>query len=66
MFNIDSCKSYKTEENLMKALAKFGFDTHRHMIVCTRDGRFTAVFPFSNIQDGNVMLYAYRGFMTLG
>lgn len=64
--NIDNCTSYATEANLIKALTRLGFVNDRHMVVCNRAGRFTAVFPFSNIQGGYVGLYASRGFMTLG
>jgi len=64
--NLDECKSYATEENLNKALKKFGFDTHRHVVARTRDGRWTAIFPQSNIQGGYLALYACKGFFTLG
>lgn len=61
-----STRSYATEENLMAALEKFGFTGHRMVICKTVEGRWTAVFPVSNIQDGNLMRYAHQGFMTIG
>jgi hypothetical protein len=64
--NIDDSKSYKTEANLLAALAKLGFADDRHIVVCNRQGRFTAIFPLSNIKDGNATRYARQGFLTLG
>lgn len=66
MNNIDTCKSYATEANLITALKKLGFYEDRHLVVCTRQGRFTAIFPASNIKNGDMALYARQGFMTLG
>lgn len=66
MFNIDNMKSYATEENLVKALTKLGFVNDRHFVVCNRAGRFTAVFPVSNIKCGYLGLYAQHGFLTIG
>lgn len=62
--NIDKSRSYKTEKSLEKALEKYGFDQDRYVIVCNRQGRFTAIFPCP--RDGNVLKYAYRNFFTLG
>ena len=70
--DIETSRSYATEANLEAALKKVGFFKHRHLVVYNRDGRCTAIFPVSNVttneygQAGNVMLYANRGFMTLG
>jgi hypothetical protein len=64
--NSKHIKSFKNEDNLRKALDKLGFADHRHVVVWTKEGRVTAVFPLSNIQDGNIMRYSYHGFMTLG
>lgn len=66
MLNIDTSKSYATEANLLAALAKLGFADDRYLVVCTRSGHFTAIFPVSNITDGNMTRYARLGFMTLG
>lgn len=69
MLNIDTCKSYATEENLNKALVKLGFDKHQPLIVCNREGRFTAVFGFDNsglkTKGGYVGVYANAGFMMI-
>lgn len=65
--SIDTAKSYATEANLMKALEKLGFAKDRHMVVCNRAGRFTAIFPASNFANGGYLgLYASQGFITLG
>ena len=64
-FNIDNSKSYATEQNLLKALEKLGFIDDRFVVVCNRQGRFTAVFGFSNITDGDATRYARHGFMTI-
>lgn len=72
MFDVDSCKSYATLENLNKALEKIGALEHRHLVVCNSKGRFTAVFPQSNVSDnryglaGNVLFYPTHGFMIFG
>lgn len=66
IFDIDTAKSYATEANLNKALVKLGFDQDRHVVVCTRTGRFTAIFPASNFTNGGyVGLYAAQGFLTM-
>ena len=68
--NIDTAKSYKTEANLVKGLEKLGFAKDRHLVVCNREGRFTAIFPASNITGngggGYLGYYACKGFMTVG
>jgi len=67
MMNIDTAKSYATEANLTKALAKTGLDQYRHMVVRTRDGRFTAIFPASEaIRHGYLGVFAQFGFHTIG
>lgn len=67
---IENSKSYKTEANLIKALEKLGFadrSEHRYMIVCNRQGRFTAIFAGSNFARGGYLgLYAQYGFKTFG
>ena len=64
--SINNCKSYATQDKLMLSLKKLGFENDRFLIVCNWDGRFTAIFPVSNIEDGNMTRYARHGFMTLG
>ena len=59
-------RTYKTLDGLKKALKDYGFANDRHLVVCTEDGRYTAVFPASNIEGGHIGMYAYRGFFTLG
>ncbi|OPZ76034.1 MAG: hypothetical protein BWY79_01814 [Actinobacteria bacterium ADurb.Bin444] len=65
-FTLDNSKSYKTEANLLAALEKLGFREDRYIVCLNLQGRFTAIFPQSNIQDGNAMRYAAHGFMTIG
>lgn len=69
MLNIDTCKSYATEDNLMKALKKLGFDQDRPLIVRNREGRFTAVFGLHlsglGAEGGYIGKYAGQGFMTI-
>ena len=66
--DIDNSKSYATEENLIKALRKQGLDTMRPLIVCNRQGRFTAVFGIhlsGMAQTGDVTAAARCGFKTI-
>lgn len=66
-FSIDNCKSYATEINLIKGLNKL-FDKeeiHRALVVKTRDGRFTAIFPVSAC-GGYLGRFSQHGFMTIG
>lgn len=69
MLNIDTCRSYATEANLMKALEKLGFDKDKPLVVRNREGRFTAVFGFDlsgiKAHGGYIALYANAGFMTI-
>jgi hypothetical protein len=46
--NIDTAKSYSSEDNLMKALTKLGLHECHPLVVRNREGRFTAIFhaPF--------------------
>ena len=62
-------KSYKSEENLTKALDKAGIADHRHLVVWTKDGRCTAVFPGSNLEHHGISymgFYGQYGFMVFG
>lgn len=44
MININNARSYSDETRLWKALEKLGLHGARPLVVCNRDGRFTAVF----------------------
>ena len=66
MNNIDTSKSYKTEANLIAALTKLNIAQYRHLVVCNREGRFTAIFPVSSVQFGDMAMFARHGFMTIG
>jgi len=68
IFNIDTAKSYATEENLMKALVKLGFDKCSPLVVMNRVGRHTAVFGLhlSGVAaSGDVTKFARHGFKTI-
>jgi 3-mercaptopyruvate sulfurtransferase SseA len=65
--NIDTAKSYATEENLTKALTKLGIADWHPMIVRNREGRFTAVFTYSFVAPHtNPFNIARLGFKVLG
>lgn len=67
--NAKQIKSYKTEENLNKALDKAGIRDHRHMVVWQKDGKCTAVFPASNLHQHGISymgFYGQFGFMVFG
>ncbi len=44
MINIDTARSYSDETRLWRALENFGLHKARPVVVCNRNGRFTAVF----------------------
>lgn len=63
--NIDTAKSYATEENLMRALEKLSLADRCPMVVRNREGRWTAIFSASMGRfDGNIGLAARCGFKT--
>lgn len=65
-FDIDAMKSYVTEANLMTALRRLGLDTRCPLVVCNRQGRFTAVFGLHNANvQGDMSFAARHGFMTI-
>lgn len=66
--DIETCRSYTTRERLIQALEKFGFGSYRYVIVCNSQGRFTAIFPYSEIakEGGYMGVFACKGFLTLG
>lgn len=63
---INESKSFATEANLIKAITNLGFADNRFYVVRNGEGRFTAIFPASNIIDGDMAKYARHGFFTLG
>lgn len=70
--NIDTSRSYATEANLRTALERFGFAECPHVVVRTRTGRWTAVFPVSSVSfperhgGGYLGRFACQGFLTIG
>ena len=77
--SIDDCRSYATEANLDKAIAKHGLDnwtdstrhgqhTCRYMKVRNSEGRWTAIFLVSehaNLCGGYIGFAAQHGFMSV-
>lgn len=61
--------SYKTKESLLEAIEGIGAEDHRYIICQREDSRWTAVFAFSNIKDGNLFRYSVTkktSFMLFG
>jgi len=54
LFDLDSkyIASYTTQEKLVAVIGKIGATDHRYAIVRTPAGRWTAIFSFSNLQNG--------------
>ena len=44
--------SYATKAALLEAIESIQASDHRHVIVQREDGRWTAIFAFSNVQHG--------------
>ena len=77
--SLEDCKSYATEANLDKALAKLGLDNYSHgdgTVPCryikarTADGRWTAIFlasQFFNVNKtgGYIGFASQHGFMSV-
>jgi hypothetical protein len=59
-------KSYATEANLLRALERLHIHDHFHLRCLTTEGKWTAIFPYSNFDGGYIALYSQHGFMTLG
>jgi len=71
ILNIDeyTVKSFKTKENLEASLAKKGLDKFRYIVVCNSSGRFTAIFPASELTRNDIAYMGYFaqfGYITLG
>ncbi len=64
--NIDIAKSYKTEANLVTALKLNDLADAKHLVVCNRTGRFTAIFPRTWNNDIPPMAIAENGFFVVG
>jgi hypothetical protein len=67
--NSKHIRSYTTEENLQKALVKASIADHRHLVVWTKAGKCTAVFPQSNLERHGISymgFYGHYGFMIMG
>lgn len=67
--NSKSIASYKTKEGLLEAIEGINASDHNFICCQREDGRWTAIFAFSNIQDGNMFRYTVTkktGFMIFG
>jgi hypothetical protein len=64
--NIDTCRSYATEDNLMQALTKYDLIECRPLVVRNREGRFTAVFAYGFCQHRAPVHICNLGFKVLG
>jgi hypothetical protein len=77
-FDLDACKSYATEANLDKALAKLGLDAYgfegempcRYIKCRNAEGRWTAIFMVQqylsmNRTGGYIAFAAQHGFMSV-
>jgi hypothetical protein len=67
---LDNCKAYATQANLEKGLAKLGLDRYDYVECRTAEGKWTAIFSFSDAnirqQESYVCFAAVHGFMTFG
>ena len=64
-FNIDKAKSYATEKGLDNAVLNF-FGDVKYLVVCNRQGRFTAVFNHSaNMPEITPVNFALHGFIVI-
>lgn len=66
--NIDTARSFASEAALMRCLTKLGLADMRPLVVCNRQGRFTAVFGLhlsGLAATGNVTYAARLGFHTI-
>lgn len=55
--NSKSIASYATKAGLLEAIDSINANDHQFVIVQREDGRWTAIFAFSNIRDGNLFRY---------
>jgi hypothetical protein len=63
--NIDTARSYATEANLDKYLAKVGLDECRPLKVLNTAGRWTAVFGYALSGHDNPPSIAHAGFIII-
>jgi len=63
--NVDSSKSYATQENLMKALEKMDLLRFRPVVVRNKEGRWMAIFGYSLSQHQNPASICHLGFMVI-
>jgi hypothetical protein len=66
MLNIDTAKSFATEENLEQALTKANIKDKHHVVVRNRAGRWTAIFLHSFLNPGDAGYIAGKGSKVFG
>lgn len=59
-------KGYATQANLQRALEKHNIADEFHVQCQTTEGKWTAIFPQSNMQGGYIGRYADAGFLMIG
>lgn len=61
-------KTYKTKENLRKALDKLNLPDSLHYLLCEVDGRYTAVFHNTQYAENGMYLchVVHSGFKVVG
>lgn len=67
--DINNGRSYKSVENLIAGLKKYGLDDFRYLIVCNTEGRYTAVFTVGELERNGISYMGYfcqYGFLTIG
>ena len=68
MLDVDNAKSYVKESTLMATLEATGFIKGRPIVVCNRQGRFTAVFASTHLVAAGIPVIhpAEAGFPVVG
>lgn len=67
MESIDKAKSYSTEPLLERAIIRMDLHKARHIVVCNRKGRFTAIFTVARLHVAGINAGepAQRGFFVV-
>ena len=63
---LDHARDFASRKNLIDALTERKLDTCRFLVVRNEQGRWTAIFPASSLQNGMARVVAENGFMVLG
>lgn len=69
--DLENCKSYATEANLVKGLERLGlndYDNCRYIVARTGEGKWTAIFmvtEWARTRGGYIAFAAQHGFMSV-